>query len=85
MQVAQAKFREDDTTPVFLVSFGTDERTIFRHAKTGEILSRNPKTGEVMQGASNTADRARYVVAFTREEEGLDNELTGGWRVMEVS
>lgn len=38
-----------------------------------------------MVGAENQADRVRYVVAFTRDPEALDNELTGGWKVMEVS
>ena len=38
-----------------------------------------------MVGSENSVDMCRYAIVVTRTEEGLDNELTGGWKVIEVS
>lgn len=37
-----------------------------------------------MVGSENTVDMCRYAIVVTRVEEGLENELTGGWKVIEV-
>lgn len=38
-----------------------------------------------MVGSENSVDMCRYAIVVTRVEEGLDNELTGGWKVVEAS
>jgi len=72
-QVSDAKIL-DNNVPVFLVTFVTQEVLIFRNAKTREISV----------GAENKVEQCVYVAAITRVEEELDNELTGGWKVIEV-
>jgi import inner membrane translocase subunit TIM44 len=59
---------------VFVVSFSTQEVLLFRHAKTREI----------MVGAEDRVEQCQYAAAITRVEEELNNELTGGWKVIEV-
>jgi hypothetical protein len=59
---------------VFVVTFATQEMLIFRNAKTREI----------MVGAENRVEQCHYAAVVTRIEEELDNELTGGWKVVEV-
>jgi len=59
---------------VFLVSFATQEMMLFRNAKTGEIAV----------GAEDKVEQCTYVAVITRLPEELDNELTGGWKVVEV-
>jgi hypothetical protein len=48
------------------------------------MLFRNAKTGEVAVGAENKVEQCTYVAVITRLPEELDNELTGGWKVVEV-
>jgi import inner membrane translocase subunit TIM44 len=72
-QIAEAKILENDV-PVFLVSFATQEVMLFRNAKTGEVAV----------GAENKVEQCTYVAVITRLPEELDNELTGGWKVVEV-
>jgi mitochondrial import inner membrane translocase subunit TIM44 len=71
--VSQGKILEDDV-PVFVITFTTQEMLIFRNAKTREI----------MVGAEDKVDQCHYAAVLTRVEEELDNELTGGWKVVEV-
>ena len=73
IQVSDAKILENDV-PVFLVSFATQEMLLFRNAKTAEIAV----------GAENKVEQCTYVAAITRIPEELDDELTGGWKVIEV-
>jgi import inner membrane translocase subunit TIM44 len=73
-QVSDGKILEDEV-PVFLVTFATQEMLVFRNAKTGEVTV----------GAENKVEQCTYVAAITRVPEELDNELTGGWKVIEVS
>lgn len=47
-------------------------------------MFRNAKTGEITVGADNKVEQCTYVAAITRIEEELTNELTGGWKVIEV-
>jgi hypothetical protein len=65
----------DNNVPVFIISFNTQEVLLFRNAKTGEITV----------GAEDKVEQCSYVAAITRVEEELDNELTGGWKVIDVS
>ncbi|KAG6850555.1 hypothetical protein H0H93_011754 [Arthromyces matolae] len=74
VDVSDAKMLENDV-PVFLVQFSTQEVLMFRDAKTREITV----------GADDKVEQCVYVAAITRVEEELSNELTGGWKVVEVS
>lgn len=45
---------------------------------------RDPKTGEVAAGAEDKIRQCNYVVVLTRVEEELDNEETGGYKIIDV-
>jgi import inner membrane translocase subunit TIM44 len=47
-------------------------------------MFRNAKSGEIVVGADNKVEQCTYIAAITRIEEELTNELTGGWKVIEV-
>lgn len=47
-------------------------------------MFRNAKTGEVAVGAPDRVEQCSYGAVLTRIEDELDNELTGGWKVVEV-
>jgi len=72
-QVSDGKVLENEV-PVFLITFATQEVLLFRNAKTGEIVV----------GADNKVEQCTYVAAITRVPEDLSNEVTGGWKVIEV-
>lgn len=72
--MSDGKILENDV-PVFLVQFSTQEVLMFRNAKTGEITV----------GADDKVEQCTYVAAITRIEEELTNDLTGGWKVIEVN
>ncbi|KAF8966345.1 hypothetical protein BDZ97DRAFT_1917721 [Flammula alnicola] len=74
VDVSDAKILENDV-PVFLITFATQEMLLFRNAKTGEVAV----------GAENKVEQCTYVAAITRIPEELDNELTGGWKVIEMA
>jgi import inner membrane translocase subunit TIM44 len=74
VDVQMGKLLEDET-PVFVVSFATQEVLLFRNAKTGAVVV----------GSENSVEQCRYAAVFTRVEEEIDNEITGGWKVTEVS
>jgi mitochondrial import inner membrane translocase subunit TIM44 len=65
----------DDEIPVLVVGFRTQEILAFR----------DPKTGEVVAGSDDTVDQCGYVAVMTRKAEELDNEITGGWKIVDVS
>jgi mitochondrial import inner membrane translocase subunit TIM44 len=48
------------------------------------LLFRDAKTREIVVGAEDRVEQCVYVAAITRAEEELNNELTGGWKVIEV-
>jgi hypothetical protein len=48
------------------------------------LLFRNAKTLEIVVGAENKVEQCHYAAVITRIEDDLANELTGGWKVMEV-
>lgn len=74
VEIAQGKMLENNI-PVLIVSFQTTELMYFKDAKTGEVKV----------GRDDQADRCRYAVVLTRVEEELDNEVTGGWKVVELA
>ncbi|GJE91100.1 mitochondria import inner membrane translocase TIM44 subunit [Phanerochaete sordida] len=74
VEVSQGKILENEI-PVFVITFATQEMLIFRNAKTGEIAV----------GAENRVEQCHYAAVLTRVEEELDNELTGGWKVVEMA
>ncbi|EJD47973.1 import inner membrane translocase subunit tim44 [Auricularia subglabra TFB-10046 SS5] len=67
----------DNELPVLIVQFATQEVLLFRKAKTGEIAV----------GAEGKVEQCMYAAVFTRstEEADLANELTGGWKVVEMA
>lgn len=73
VDVSAGKILENNI-PVFVVTFATQEVMLFRNAKTREIVV----------GAENKVEQCHYAAVITRVEEGLDDELTGGWKVVEV-
>ncbi|KAI8985563.1 mitochondria import inner membrane translocase TIM44 subunit [Trametes punicea] len=73
VDVSTGKILEGDI-PVFVITFATQEMLLFRNAKTGEIVV----------GAEDRVEQCHYAAVLTRVEEELDNELTGGWKVIEM-
>lgn len=72
-QISAGKILENDV-PVFVVTFATQEMLLFRNVKTREIIV----------GAENRVEQCHYAAVVTRVEEELDNEVTGGWKIVEV-
>jgi import inner membrane translocase subunit TIM44 len=74
IEILQARLLENNV-PVVVVSFTSQELMYFKDAKTGEVMA----------GREDQADMCRYAMVLTRVEEEMDNEITGGWKVVEVS
>ncbi|RDX54310.1 mitochondria import inner membrane translocase TIM44 subunit [Lentinus brumalis] len=73
VDVSTGKILENNI-PVFVITFATQEMLLFR----------NPKTGEIVVGAEDRVEQCHYAAVITRLEEELDNELTGGWKIIEM-
>ncbi|KAM5532391.1 hypothetical protein V8D89_013424 [Ganoderma adspersum] len=73
VEILNGKILEDEI-PVYVVTFATQEILLFRNAKSGEVVV----------GAENRVEQCHYAAVITRIEEELDNELTGGWKVVEM-
>lgn len=69
-----AKILENDVH-VYVVSWRTQEVLAYRDLKTNEIAV----------GDENKIQQVGYVAVLTRVAEELDNEETGGWKVIDVS
>jgi hypothetical protein len=65
----------ENNIPVFLVTFATQEQLLFRNAKSGEAVV----------GSEDGVESCRYALVLTRVDTELENPLTGGWKVVEVS
>ena len=65
----------ENNIPVFLVTFATQELLLFRNAKSGAVVV----------GSESDVEQCRYAMVLTRVETELDNELTGGWKVVEMA
>lgn len=74
VDIVQGKLLENDV-PVFVVSFASQEILMFRSAKTGEAII----------GDENSVEQCRYAMVLTRVESEIDNELTSGWKVVEMA
>ncbi|CDR88852.1 related to TIM44-mitochondrial inner membrane import receptor subunit [Sporisorium scitamineum] len=74
VEIVQAKIL-DNNVPVLVVSFTTQELMFFK----------DPKTGEVKAGSDSQPDVCRYAMVLTRVEEEMDNQVTGGWKVVELA
>ncbi|KAI0819671.1 mitochondria import inner membrane translocase TIM44 subunit [Trametes gibbosa] len=73
VDISTGKILEHDV-PVFVITFATQEMLLFRNVKTGEIVV----------GAEDRVEQCHYAAVITRVEEELDNELTGGWKIVEM-
>jgi len=65
----------DNNVPVFVVTFATQEVMFFRNAKTREVIS----------GAEDRVEQCQYAAVITRIEDDIDNELTAGWKIIEMA
>ncbi|KAF9006086.1 hypothetical protein BDQ17DRAFT_1303617 [Cyathus striatus] len=74
VDVSDGKILENDI-PIFVIQFSTQEVLLFRNAKTREIVV----------GSDSKVEQCTYYAAVTRVEEELGNELTGGWKVVEMA
>lgn len=72
-QIQAVKVLENDVN-VFVISFRTQEIINFR----------DPKTGEIVVGDENRIEQCGYVAVMTRIEEELENEETGGWKIIDM-
>ena len=75
IEILQGKMLETGPMPVLVISFQTQELMYFTDARSGEV-----KEGSVEQ-----ANLCRYAMVLTRDENGLDNEITGGWKIVELA
>ena len=77
VDITTAKMLESNGVdiPVFVVTFATQEVLLFRNAKTGEVTV----------GAEDRVEQCTYAAVLTRVEEELADELTGGWKVVEMA
>jgi len=73
VDIHDAKILENNV-PVFILQFATQEVLLFRNAKTREIVV----------GSETKVEQCTYVAVITRVEEELNNELTGGWKIVEM-
>lgn len=73
VDVSTGRFLEDNT-PVYVITFTTQEVLLFRDRKTRDVVI----------GAEDRVEQCNYAAVVTRVEEELENELTGGWKVIEV-
>lgn len=69
-----SKILENDLH-VFVVSWHTQEIIAYRDLKTDELK----------WGDEDKIEQVGYVAVFTRMEEDLDNKVTGGWKIIDVS
>lgn len=74
IDIVQGRMLENDV-PVLVVSFSSQELLYFK----------DPKNGETVAGKDSQAELCRYALVMTRVENELGNEITGGWKIMEVS
>ncbi|WFD43448.1 protein translocase subunit [Malassezia psittaci] len=75
IEVLQGKMLESGPMPVLVISFQTQELMYFT----------DPRSGEVKEGSVEQANLCRYAMVLTRVESELDNEITGGWKIVELA
>jgi import inner membrane translocase subunit TIM44 len=74
LQISAGKLLENDV-PVFVVTFATQEVLCFKDIKSGEVVV----------GAQDRVEQCHYAAIITRLEDQIDNDLTGGWKVVEMA
>ncbi|GAA5990084.1 hypothetical protein JCM10908_005815 [Rhodotorula pacifica] len=74
LDIMSAKILENDVH-VYVVSWRTQEVLAYRDLKTNEITV----------GDENKIQQVGYVAVLTRVAEELDNEETGGWKVIDMA
>ncbi|KIJ55358.1 hypothetical protein M422DRAFT_23956, partial [Sphaerobolus stellatus SS14] len=75
VDIATGKILEDNELPVWVITFSTQEMLLFRNAVSGEVVV----------GAENRVEQCTYAAVLTRIDSELDNEITGGWKVVEMA
>lgn len=75
LQLVSAKMLEELNLPVFIIAARTQETLVYRH----------PFTEEVIKGKENSIEQVGYVVVLTRRMEDITDEITGGWRVVDIA
>ena len=75
IEILQGKMLETGPMPVLVISFQTQELMYFT----------DPRSGEVKEGSIEQANLCRYAMVLTRVESELDNEITGGWKIVELA
>ncbi|WFD24125.1 protein translocase subunit [Malassezia equina] len=75
IEIVQGKILETGPLPVLVISFQTQELMYFK----------DPKTGEVVEGSVEQANLCRYAMVLTRVQEEVENEVTGGWKIIELA
>ncbi|KAI9449783.1 mitochondria import inner membrane translocase TIM44 subunit [Russula earlei] len=74
VDVSTGRFLEDNT-PVYVITFTTQEVLLFRDRKSRDVVV----------GAEDRVEQCNYAAVVTRVEEEVENELTGGWKVIEMA
>jgi len=75
IEIVQGKILETGPMPVLVISFQTQELMYFT----------DPKTREIIDGSVEQAIQCRYAMVLTRLEAELENEVTGGWKIIELA
>ncbi|OZJ04542.1 hypothetical protein BZG36_02710 [Bifiguratus adelaidae] len=74
VDLVTAKILENDV-PVLVLSFRTQEVIVFRNASTKEIV----------YGKEDNIEQVTYACVLTKQEDELQNPITGGWRVIDMA
>ncbi|WFD20345.1 protein translocase subunit [Malassezia caprae] len=75
IEIVQGKILETGPLPVLVISFQTQELMYFK----------DPKTGEIVEGSVEQANLCRYAMVLTRLADEVENEVTGGWKIIELA
>jgi len=65
----------ENEVPVFVVTFATQEVLCFKNAKSDEVII----------GAEDRVEQCHYAAVNTRIEIETENELTAGWKIVEMA
>lgn len=75
LMISNCKLLPPDDTPVFVVGCQVQEISLYRDAKSHEIVA----------GDESDIVRYGYAIALTRVPEELDNKETEGWKIIELA
>jgi len=73
VDVSTGRFLEDNT-PLYVITFTTQEVLLFRDHKTHDVV-----------GDKDYVEQCDYVAVVTHVEEELKNKLTRGWKVIKMA